>query len=248
VITDSASPYSWWRRISSEPWIRSLSWSPQGNLLASCDHDAIWIYVLGKNEFIRWNYPVEQEMNSEYGTKYSPNGRELVVFAYGSYLWVLDARNGDVRRSVKLPSSPSRLFSSRLQPQQPTEGPAFYNIHDVAIKPQGDILACAGSDGQIMLYDYASLEPLQILVGHEPLTQGFPTRIDKIAFSHDGRRMASYGSDKRLVVWDVESWEPIREAIVDWFVSSGRRVIDWYPDGSRIVGCADDGTLQVWRL
>ena len=248
VMQESISPYSWWRKISTDPFIKSPSWSADGNLLACCDRKAIWLYSTQNNEFIHWNYPLEREMNRAYGIKFSPNGKELVVYAYGAILWVLDSSTGAVRRSIQLPDRPFNFPWETSESHERPERPTFYDFYDIDLSPRGDVLACAGSDGQIMLVDYGSLELQEIIVGHEPLHDGFSLEIRKIAFSHDGRRLASLGSDNHLVMWDTESWEPIGEGVLSWpYVSSGRRVIAWYPDGKRIIGCAED-TLEVWRV
>jgi len=66
---------------------------------------------------------------------------------------------------------------------------------DLAFSPDGDLLAQAGGDGAIVLWDVASLAPIG-----EPLRAG--SRVDSLAFSPDGETLASAGRDG-TILWSV---------------------------------------------
>ncbi|MBB5780768.1 WD40 repeat domain-containing protein [Nonomuraea jabiensis] len=73
------------------------------------------------------------------------------------------------------------------------------SVNSVAFSPSGRILAAAGSDGLIRLWDVADPaqpKPLGPLAGH---TDG----ILEVAFSPDGQALASLGYDKSVRLWSV---------------------------------------------
>ena len=147
------------------------------------------------------------------------------------------------------PKTACVAFRKRSQPRESQSGSAFYNILDIDVNPQGSLLACAGLDGQIMLYDFKSLQPFKLIGGDEAVYKGFATRVEVVAFSPDGRWLLSLSSENRLLVWNTANWQPIREASISWRASrEGRSVVAWAPDSTRIAACGAEGTLYVWRI
>ena len=146
---------------------------------------------------------MHQELNTRYGAQFSPNGEELVVYAHDRFVWVARGANRKIRGRIELPSPPDPFHRKRSQPRESQSGSAFYNILDIDVNPQGSLLACAGLDGQIMLYDFKILQPFKLIVGHEPVYKGFATRVEVVAFSPDGRWLLSLSSENRLLVWNT---------------------------------------------
>jgi hypothetical protein len=252
-VLNSVSPYSTWKRAKrslkdDSLELKTLSWSPGGDRLACCDAEAMWLYFPNTNDFSQWDYPVQRKLNTNYGAQFSPNGKELVVYAH-DIVWVVGGATRKIRGPIELPSPPDPYRRKRSQTRDSQSGPAFYNILDIDVNPQGSLLACASSDGQIMLYDFKSLQPVKLIVGHEPVNRGFATQVEVVAFSPDGRWLLSLGSENRLIVWNTANWQPIREASISWRASrEGRSVVAWSSDSTRIAACGAEGTLYLWRL
>ena len=207
------------------------------------------MYKTTAGQFTRWNYPVELKWNSEYGGRFTSTGRELVVCANGKYVWVVrtnDWKVGGGFAVTGIPGSSNYVLNLK---HQPVVEPTFDMINDIDVKPQGDILACAGNDWQIMLYDLKTLKTTRLLVGHNPIDgQGFPTTVQQIKFSPKGSLLASAGTDDRVVVWDTRTWEPVLGAELSGIISHMEtRVIAWSPDSNYIMGCSGDGEIHVWR-
>jgi WD40 repeat protein len=71
-------------------------------------------------------------------------------------------------------------------------------VTSLAFHPGGEVLASAGKDRTVRLWNPAGGPPLKNLEGHAAWVQG-------VAFFARGGRLASAGADGTVRVWDLTS-------------------------------------------
>src|SRR5437762_9268008 len=76
-------------------------------------------------------------------------------------------------------------------------------VYSVAFSPDGKILATAGFDNIVKLWDFATGKELRTLTGHTGA-------VYCVAFSKDGTQLASSSLDKTIRLWTVADGKLLR--------------------------------------
>jgi WD40 repeat protein len=108
---------------------------------------------------------------------------------------------------------------------------------DVAISPDGSMVAAVLGTGPIRIYDAKRRRLLaKLSIPQVSLTSA--------AFSYDGRRLVTAAGDQTIRVWDVESW---RQELTLRGQDGTVDTAEFSPDGNWILAAgASDGTVRVW--
>jgi WD40 repeat protein len=114
----------------------------------------------------------------------------------------------------------------------------FGSVSSVAFSPDNKILATAGTDGEIHLYQVSDWKQLLTCKGH---TNWVPS----LTFSPDGSILASGSSDCTVRLWDVDTGQCLQTFQGHdneiWSVAFGS-------DGSTLVSGSNDHTTKLWSV
>jgi WD40 repeat protein len=112
-------------------------------------------------------------------------------------------------------------------------------VWSVAFSPDGKIVASAGLDGLIRLWDVESRTPIgQPLKGHRDT-------VWSVAFSADGKTIASGSADKTVILWDAD--------VADWpkkacsIVGRDIKAEEWpknFPESAKLETVCEKSRLQ----
>jgi WD40 repeat protein len=70
------------------------------------------------------------------------------------------------------------------------------DVASVAFRKDGKLLASAGKDGTVKLWDFESGKELRAFKAHAG-------GIARVAFHPEGKQLATAGADRTLTLWDV---------------------------------------------
>lgn len=197
------------------------------------------------------------------GVEYSPDGARLLIARYGS-VEIVDATTR--KRVVELKGHPGKVnaahFSKdgsqvisasgvtgmsgvatvwdaasgkKLRELGDGHGDVLY---DAELSPDGALIATAGYDRQIRLWDKKSGELVRLIEGHNGA-------IFDLAFSPDGKVLASASGDETIKLWRVSDGlrlDTLNQPQAEQFSAA------FTPDGKFVAGAGADNRIRLWRL
>jgi hypothetical protein len=110
-------------------------------------------------------------------------------------------------------------------------------VRGLALSYDDRLLASAGLDGRVMVWQLPEGLRIRTLEGHRD-------GVRAVAFSPDGRYLVSAGRDGLLILWDVATGrqEKVLELAVPLWCAA------FSPNGQYLVAGGNDGSLRLWRI
>lgn len=110
-------------------------------------------------------------------------------------------------------------------------------VDDLALSPDGTLLASTGPERGPQLWSVTSGELLHALRGHEG-------QVEALAFHPDGSELATGGEDRTIRIWSPSTGEAVRilQGHGHWIGS-----LAYSPDGALLASGGADDAVLVWR-
>lgn len=112
-------------------------------------------------------------------------------------------------------------------------------VYQVAVSPDGELIASAAKDGTVRVWDVRNQRELGTLQGHVG-------EVYDVAFSPSGAQIATVGQDAYLRIWNANTLQP-EGAPMKGF-SSPLNSVAFSPDGSQAAVISISGTIRIWSL
>jgi WD40 repeat protein len=137
-------------------------------------------------------------------------------------------------------ASGALLAALQHNPGRITTLEADGGVATVAFSPDGRMLATAGDDNKVTLWDRQQLNRL------EPPLTGHEDEIIGLAFSPDGRMLVTGGGDSTVRLWDVGSHRQVGSPLTGH--SLRVQAVAFSPDGRTVASGAQDHTVRLWDV
>jgi WD40 repeat protein len=229
--------------------VNALALSAGGHLLASAsDDNNLRLYSLTdptRPAPLGLPVPTERPMTA---LAVTPDGHTLAG-GWNSrliQLWKLTAPSQDIGTTAA--AVPAAEFSPTQQlvsvaRDDPAHGPAA-----LAISPDGRILACAGDDFTVRLFDISNPDKPANLSGPSGLV-GHIRAVTSLAFSPDGHTLASGNEDDTVRLWDIT--DPAHARALGQPLTENTSIVNsvaFSPDGHTLASGGKDNAVRLWDI
>ncbi|XZN92895.1 MAG: NACHT domain-containing protein [Microcoleus sp.] len=237
--------------------VRSVIFSPDGQLLATGDTDGV--VRLWEASSCREILTCKGHTNVVESVAFSPDGKILASGSYDKTIELWDIKTGECLKVLQ--GHTESVMSVTFNPDGNMLASGSFdrtiglwdirtgeclqilhghteNVFSVAFHPAGEMFASGSGDKTVRLWNIHSGECLKILEGHTK-------NVFSVAFNSGGEILASGSGDKTVKLWNVSSGECLKtlEGHFDQI-----RSIAFSPSGEILASGSHDRTAKLWDI
>ena len=202
--------------------VRSVSFSPNGQLLAS-GSGIDSFFGSTKDYTVRlWDVETGKHIKTLTGHKepvgdvcFSPDGQILASGSWDKTVCLWDVETGKL----------IKILTGHTD-----------DIRSICFSPDGQTLASCGREHIVRLWNVTTGENIKTLTGHT-------SHVNSVSFNGNGRILASGSHDKTVCLWNVEIGELINTVIGHTDTVNS---VSFSPDSNTVVSGSEDGTMLLW--
>ncbi len=232
--------------------IESISFSPDGRTLASCNSGFIALWDIESRK--RISTPTTEYIGSD-SILFSPDGKTLAGIDHKE-VHLFDAKTGKLKRTI--PEQPDyinciafsvdgqtiatvdrdgqiRFWDTNTGKVKDTLGTHKKAVKSVKFSPDGKTIATRNIDGKVRLWNADTKRLENTLSIHKK-------SIYDVAFSPDGNTLITESSDKTIRLWNTKTGNKVK--VVD-FGDNVDQVL-FSPDGNTIATASRHHSIQLW--
>jgi WD40 repeat protein len=243
--------------------VYSVALSPDGTRLAwGLSEGTVILWNLQTSQ-IEKSY--KEHLDKVLSLQFSADGRWLVSGGNEGTTIFLDMQSGETFPLQTFTSTPATVYSLSISPDSSqlaltrSTDVYIYDITDprnpvgpqrlvghttstlaVAWSSDGSLLASAGTDLSVRVWDPGIANPVRVFSGHTGDVLG-------LSWSPDNNLLASASQDGSVIVWDVanggQSGLPLRGSVFDFFYS-----VSFSRDGQFLAAGRGNGTIMIWTV
>jgi len=231
-------------------WVSSVSFSPNGKMIASGSKDKT-IKLWNRDGSLIKTIPSEKGV---YSISFSPDGKMIASGSLDNTVKLWRA-NGDLLKTLK--GHTEQVSSVSFSPDGQTLASASWDktvklwsvngallktlkghrnlVLGVSFSPDGKLIASASRDKTIILWSREG-KFLKSWKAHDDA-------VTSVSFSPDGQTIASASGDKTVKLWSLNGVRlRTLKGHSDWVV-----YVTFSPDGKMIASASGDNTIKLWH-